>query len=487
MNRAQAVTVVAVALALLLASAGPARADEPDVTAPTVASTGLRDGQLVPVSLNFTPVLSDDVAVTKVQLILDGKIVNTYLVDASWKGRLQLNPGAALHDRDADVTVRAFDKAGNRGEATTRVHVDTESPDATITPASATKIGGTVTFAVTSSSPDLAGFAVYDDRANLLTRATQAPWIATWDSRGTNRMLWGEIVIRDRAGNIDSSYTLLDVDNTGPLIYHTRFPAVDGHLGGRSKSITTSLVDYTGVQRVEWWTDGTLRATTLNPGDATTLSWDTTGIPGGTAALQIRAYDVFGAVSTLERTVTIDNRVPSLSVTPADKALLRTGFTTTAKAGDPAGLGAATLTIDGGKHGRHTLPAAPFTRKIATKLTDGRHTLTWSIPDKLGNTGALTRSVTVDNTAATLKVTKAPRDGAKVKKTVTVTAAASDRNGVKRVELLVNGKVVATDTKAGYTFTITIKKSYGKKMRIRLRAYDNAGNSTNTATRTWHR
>jgi hypothetical protein len=53
--------------------------------------------------------------------------------------------------------------------------------------------------------------------------------------------------------------------------------------------------------------------------------------------------------------------------------------------------------------------------------------------------------------------------------------------------VLINGKVVATDTRAGYAFTITLKKAYGKKIRMRVRAYDNAGNATNTTTRTWRR
>jgi hypothetical protein len=486
MNRASTVIAAVVAVASLLTSAAPARADDPDVTAPVVGSTGLRDGQLVPQSLDFTPVFSDDVSVTKVQLILDGQIVNTHVVKPSWHGRLQLNPGGALNDRDADVTVRAFDKAGNHGEATTRVHVDTKVPYATITPVSETKIGGLVTFTVTDASPDLAGFSVYDDRSNLLARATQQPFTATWDSRGTNRMLWGDVVLRDTAGNIDSFYTLLDVDNSGPLFYDVRFPAVDRHLGGQSKSVTASVIDYTGVQRVEWWTDGTLRATDVNPGDDTTLHWTTTAA-NGTANLQIRAYDVFGTVSTVERTVTIDNRAPTMSVTPADKALLRSGFTTTVKAGDPTGLGAATLLVDGGKHGRHTLAKAPYAKKVTAELNDGRHALNWKVSDRLGNVATLTRTVTVDNTAATLKVTKAPRNNARIGKTVAVAAAASDRNGVKRVELLINGKVVATDTRPGYTFKVTMKKSYGKKIRFRLRAYDNAGNSTDLKTRTWRR
>jgi hypothetical protein len=70
--------------------------------------------------------------------------------------------------------------------------------------------------------------------------------------------------------------------------------------------------------------------------------------------------------------------------------------------------------------------------------------------------------VIVDNTRPALKVTKAPKSGAKVSGPVKITASATDRNGVNRVELVINGKVVARDVKAGYSFAIKAKK-YGKK------------------------
>jgi hypothetical protein len=69
---------------------------------------------------------------------------------------------------------------------------------------------------------------------------------------------------------------------------------------------------------------------------------------------------------------------------------------------------------------------------------------------------------------------------------VTVTASASDKSGVARVQLLVNGKVVATDTTAAYHFTVNTS-TYGKTLKVQLRAYDEAGNVTTTSARTWYR
>jgi hypothetical protein len=124
--------------------------------------------------------------------------------------------------------------------------------------------------------------------------------------------------------------------------------------------------------------------------------------------------------------------------------------------------------------------------RLAPRPKDGPQKLTWTVTDRLGNTATVERTVIADNTNPRLAITKAPKNRAKVTGTVTVKATASDRNGINRVELLINGKTVAKDTTAGYAFTIKTKK-YSKKMTMRLRVYDKAGNITYTPVRTWRR
>jgi hypothetical protein len=108
------------------------------------------------------------------------------------------------------------------------------------------------------------------------------------------------------------------------------------------------------------------------------------------------------------------------------------------------------------------------------------------VTDKLGNTTVARRVVTNDTVAPALKLTKAPKNNAKLTKNTTLAASASDRNGVAKVQMLVNGKVVATDTKAGYSFTLNPKK-YGKTFTVQLRAYDKAGNVKTLGKRTYRR
>jgi hypothetical protein len=106
--------------------------------------------------------------------------------------------------------------------------------------------------------------------------------------------------------------------------------------------------------------------------------------------------------------------------------------------------------------------------------------------DKAGNYGVRYRQLIADNTPPAVKITSAPKNKAKVKGTVTIKVTAGDKYTVNRVELLVNGKVVATDKTAAYTFSLKVAK-YSKTMKIQVRAVDAVGNAKFDTTRTWTR
>lgn len=57
---------------------------------------------------------------------------------------------------------------------------------------------------------------------------------------------------------------------------------------------------------------------------------------------------------------------------------------------------------------------------------------------------------------------------------------------VPRAELLINGKVVAKATKFPYKLTVNTRKQK-KTMKVQIRAYDKAGNTTTTKIRAWYR
>lgn len=250
----------------------------------------------------------------------------------------------------------------------------------------------------------------------------------------------------------------------GRLLYSPSAPRPGG--------ILVSVQDTAGVDRVEWWSEGAL----VNTG--TSLVYDF-GRTSRTVAFEVRAWDRLGNESITPVTVRVDVTGPTItSVTPAPGAFVRgTDYHSTVQASDPSGIG--WITLNG-----YDIDATPNSVVYVGK--DGTRVWTWVVYDSFGNPSTFKRTVTVDNTRPSLTVTSAPQNGAKVKGTVTIKASASDRNGINRVELVINGKIVATDTTSGYSFSINTTK-YGKKFNVQLRAYDKAGNSSTTSTRTWHR
>jgi len=76
----------------------------------------------------------------------------------------------------------------------------------------------------------------------------------------------------------------------------------------------------------------------------------------------------------------------------------------------------------------------------------------------------------------------APTAGTSVKGIVAVNASASDNVGVARVELYVNGALLATDTTSPYGFSWDTTKRADGAATLFARAYDSAGNATSSSS-----
>lgn len=356
----------------LILNPAPTAPGGTDTNPPIVTATGLTEGQLLGWYRDITPSWSDDVAVTKVQVLVNGAVTATHQSPLPHEVRVVLP--TEVHGQEPRVTIRAFDAAGNTGEKTTRVRADVLRPDATLTPAFGSRVRGVVTFRATNVSSDTARIELLDADGNVVAHSTAAPWTMTWNTSGLSGAQSLSVRVFDHAGNGSYDMGTYHADNSGP------------------------------------------------------------------------------AVS---------------SITPGNRALVRGSVRTTAKASDPSGIRSARVT--GGK-----ATSSPWAWTVTPKA-QGNHTIEWVVIDMLGNTTVARRIVTNDTVAPALKLTRAPKNNAKLTKNTTLAASASDKNGVAKVQLLVNGKVVATDTKAGYSFTLNPKK-YGKKFTVQLRAYDKAGN-----------
>jgi subtilisin family serine protease len=221
--------------------------------------------------------------------------------------------------------------------------------------------------------------------------------------------------------------------------------------------------------------------------------------PGATSAALTRAltttatptqttgFTQFGEIRAGAAMGRVDVSAPRITgATPGQNARFRGTVTVTAAGVSDTGSGVAyaALYANGKLVGRDS--TAPYALKYNSGKSNGAIAFQWRVVDRVGNATAFNRTLIADNKAPTVKITSAPKNGAKVKGTVTVKVSAGDASGINRVELLINGKVAAKDVSPAYAFKIKVSK-FPKTMKIQIRVVDKVGNTATTATRTWKR
>ncbi|WP_045740138.1 Ig-like domain-containing protein [Actinoplanes rectilineatus] len=316
---------------------------------------------------------------------------------------------------------------------------------------------------------------------------TEAPWAVDWDTTGYDGVTTLTTIATGAGGSTTTSRTIV-VDNKAPTGLTVRFPVRDGYIGqGGTLTVdaTDNLNSFGGSELI---VGGKVVDSRDSPTEGTLdLRWKAK-VANGRTPMTVRVRDTTGNVTTLNRTVTVDNDKPVITGGTSAGAAVRGTFTVTLSGyRDASPLSNYTATLDSAKQSWGYGQGTARTVTVDSRdLPNGKYTLGWRATDAAGNVTVLKRSLTVDNKAPTVSISKAPKNKATVKKAFTVTAKATDTYGIAKVQLLVNGKVVKTDSKAGYAFTVNPKK-YGKKFTVRLRAYDKAGNVKYTATRTYKR
>ncbi|BCY15494.1 Ig-like domain-containing protein [Actinoplanes sp. L3-i22] len=460
----------------------------PDVTAPVIRDSGLVANQPVRAVHPFYATVTDNVAVTRLE-VTSTSLVGPYgncgkstAQPDKWVCKIVLTQGFD-NELDSTITVKAYDAAGNVSDpVVVPVHVDNKRPSYSLSPAAKSSLrSGPVTITLPDMSADVTSVKVTDGLGGpLLTTLTAAPWSYAWNA--TDSATPPCFQAADPAGNLMTHCTDYIVDDENPVIDQVLFDGSyssnrldegTGWVGARSY-VRAEVTDESPITRTEWWVNGSLVSTSFP-----TFEWDAQAITAPTATVELRIWDAAGNPSSKSFPVNIDKAAPAATVTPAQNTLVRgTTFVTTIKATDRNGIAYTALEAPDN--------VGPLTSARVRTGRDGARTVTWVMIDKLGNYAYLKRTVIVDNTAPAVAFKSAPANKAKLRKTVTVKATATDRNGIAKVQLLVNGKVVATDTRSAYTFTLNPKK-YGKTFTVQLRAYDRAGNLKVTTKRTYRR
>jgi hypothetical protein len=434
----------------------------------------------------FWPRVRDNVKVTKIEVTgspAPARATCTLrTVSADWECKLTQEVAEGTEAENV-VTVTAYDAAGNASEpVSVRMLVDRRLPRYTVSPAPYTSVrSGPVTIELNDVPADMAEVRVFDrDADKVLATLTAAPWRYVWNA--TNDASPPVFLAVDKVQNPWYVYTDYIVDDESPVINQVstvgqylpnRLDTGKGWAGAKA-DLEYSVSDESPIARTEWWVNGVLAST------ASRFAWDTRAVTAPTARVELRVTDAAGNTASKSFTVNLDRTVSATVVAPAQNTLVRgTSFVTSVAVGDPRGRAWSTLLSP-------VRLAGSRTSARVTAGKDGTKTIVWEVADRLGNVAQFKRTVIVDNTAPAASFRSAPKNNTKRTRTFAVTANASDRNGIGRVELLINGKKVATDYRAGWGFTINPKK-YGKKFTVQLRVYDRAGNGKLTTKRTYRR
>ena len=177
-----------------------------------------------------------------------------------------------------------------------------------------------------------------------------------------------------------------------------------------------------------------------------------------------------------------DRQPPTVSITSPSAGSTINGVVSVAVgATDNVGVVKVNLLVNGATVASTT--AAPYAFSWdSTKVPNGSVTLAAVAYDQAGNSASASETVTVSNNTQPPSVgISSPSPGSTLKGMVVVSVSATDNVGVAKVNLLVNGTLVASTTTTPYSFNWDSTKTPNGSVTLAAAAYDTAGNSASAS------
>jgi hypothetical protein len=272
---------------------------------------------------------------------------------------------------------------------------DTQPPSVTLSsPAAGSFLRGT--FVVTANAYDNVGVSRVDfyDGTTLIGSSYAAPFSVSWNTTSTagNRTLTAQAF--DAAGNsTTSSPVTVMVDNSPPvpITGAPQYNPVSQNYVRGVISVGWTVTDQSlsGVALTEFMQEGTVIATAAGqPGVASyNFDWDTRVLSNRSYSLSIRATDNAGNSQVGNRSLIVDNVLPTSVLTaPSNGAVVVGNVTLSANASDTQALYQVVFEIDGVStfFVSGTSPG-PYTRTWDTTGKPGTHTIVAVASDRAGN------------------------------------------------------------------------------------------------------
>ncbi|MHB8493569.1 MAG: S8 family serine peptidase [Casimicrobiaceae bacterium] len=194
------------------------------------------------------------------------------------------------------------------------------------------------------------------------------------------------------------------------------------------------------------------------------------------------------AVAAAAQGVAADTTPPAVSISSPTGGTVTGTVSVSVAASDNVGVTHVDLLVNGSVLASDT--TAPYSFSWDSSALAGTNaTLTAVAYDAAGNS-ATSQAVTVTVASATTADTTPPTvsiaspTGGTVSGVVSVSVNASDNVGVTKVNLLVNGALLASDSTSPYTFSWDSSSLAGSSATLTAVAYDAAGNSATSAAAT---
>ena len=469
-----------------------------ETTPPTVSLTSPAAGATVSGTVQLSANASDASGIARVEFLINGVVVGT---DTTAPYAVAWN-SSGFQGQSVTYAARAVDTPGNTAITPNRTFnvaaaQDTTPPFVALTsPANGATVSGIIT--LSADATDAGGVARVEFFVNNALVATEltAPYELQFDTNpyaGTTITIFARAF--DNANNVTTTasrqVTVAAPQDTTPPTVALTSPANGATVSGIVQ-LSADAADAGGIARVEFFVNNTLVATELTA--PYELPFDTSPYAGTTITIVARAFDAAGnSTTSASHQVTVsgspptDTTPPTVAMTsPAAGATVSGIVTLAADAADASGIARVEFLVNGAVVGTDT--SSPYSFSWDSSPFAGTTvTLAARAVDTATNAATSpTRNVTVaapaDTTPPTVAMTS-PAAGTTVSGTVTLAANAADAGGVARVEFLVNGAIVGTDTTSPYSIAWNSSAFAGTTVTLSARAVDNANNVTTSATR----
>jgi len=452
-----------------------------DTTNPTAAITAPTSGASVSGSNTVTVNAADNVAVSKVEFLVNGVVEGTSTTapySFAWNTTTVPNGSVTL-------SAKAYDVAGNVDQSGVSVSVNNLLPDtipptvSVLRPSAGSTPKGTVQVDVgATDNVAVTKVELYVDGV-IYAIYGSAPFSMSWNTaayaNGTHILKAKAYDAKGNAGvSVDVSVSIAN-DTIAPTVSFTA-PAASSMVGGKV-AVTANATDNFGVTEVEFYLNGTLKATSTAAPYG--FSLDTSALANGTYSLSAKAYDASGNVGQSQISITVfnDRQAPQVSfAAPMIDSVVRDLVEVRPDATDDVAVARVELYLNDVLFS--TSVSAPYIMIWDSKAdVNGSYNLLLKAYDVAGNVGqSTTLTVQVDNDAIAPVLALDPVTGKTTSSTRIISGQASDNVQVVKVTAQVGSGAPIDAVISGTTWTCTLADLVIGSNEVVITAVDGSGN-----------